>query len=175
MIAFERLVACAVGDVAPEEERHVEEHILSCGPCADLYATLVRLGADVAALVRAGGATLQITQTLEERVEHDGLVTRRYNLSPGDVVPCAVNAEDIYSLTTLAADLTNVERVDLVRGDQRIADVPFDRRGVVRLLTSANVLRTLPTMKVAFRLIAIDGAGRERIVAHYTLDHTGLA
>jgi hypothetical protein len=171
MIAIECLLAGALGELDGDVEREVDEHILSCGSCAATYTSLVRLGPEIAALVRAGNASMPITRTLADRLEREGLVTRRYLLTPGAIVPCTVGAEDIYSLTTLEADLSKAQRVDLIRGEQRISNVPFDG-GAVRLLTSAEVIRSVPTMKLPFRLVAVDAGGHDRLIAEYTLDHT---
>ena len=175
MIAKDLLIQCALEELGPEAELEVEGHILSCGHCAGVYASFARLGGEIAAFVRAGSSVMQVTSALAERVEREGLVTRRYILSPGAIVPCTVGAEDIYALTTLQADLSEATRVDLVRGNERIEDIPFDRNGIVRLLTSADLLRRFPTVKLPLRLIAVDAAGRERLIAEYTLDHTAFA
>jgi hypothetical protein len=71
--------------------------------------------------------------------------------------------------------LSKVERVDVVRGQMRIPDVPFDRSGFVRLLTSGDLIRAVPTMKIPFQLVAVDAAGRDRTLGEYTLDHTAYA
>ena len=174
MIAPELLLGCALGELGPEAEVEVEEHVLSCAECANLYASFVNIGIGVEELVRTGRTTMQLTDTLQLRLEREGLVSRRYVLSPGAIVPCTVGAEDLYSLTTLEADLSHEQRVDLDRGGQRIADIPFDARGVVRLLSSSDVLRKLPTMKLPFRLVGVDAEGRERVLGEYTLDHTAF-
>jgi hypothetical protein len=62
--------------------------------------------------------------------------------------------------------------VDLIRGGQRLLDVPFDPdAGRVYMVTRADFLRTLPTMKVELRLIAVDD-GNERTLGEFVLDHT---
>ena len=174
MIAFDLLVGCALGEIDGESAIAVEEHIVSCGRCARVYESIVRLGQDIAALVRGGGATMQVTGSIAEQLEREGLISSRYELSPGAIVPCSVGIADIYSLTTLQANLSDVQRLDLVRGPERITDIAFDPRGFVRLLSSSEELRKLPTMKLQFRLIAVDSAARERIIAEYTLDHSAF-
>ena len=174
MIAIAHLLSNALGELEDDMEREVDEHILSCGRCAATYASLVRLGPEIAALVRSGTATMFVSRALADRLEREGLVTRRYLLTPGAVVPCTIGAEDIYSLTTLEGDLSHAERVDLIRGDHCTRDVPFDRSGSVRLLTSGDVIRNFPTMKVPFRLVAVGADGQERTIGEYTLDHTAF-
>jgi len=174
-MAVERLVASALGELAADEDAEVEEHVLSCGHCAAIYASLVRLGPAIAHLVGDGGATMPITRTLVERLEHEGLITRRYELTSAAVVPCAVGADDIYSLTTYHVNLAGVSRVDLIRAGQRLSDVPFDAvRGRVYMLSRAEALRMLPTTKLPIRLVAVEASG-ERTLGEYTLDHTAFA
>jgi hypothetical protein len=170
VIALDRLAMAALGELDDDE---VEEHVLACSRCAAIFASFVRLGPAIAELVRGGGVSVVATASLVDRFERESLVSRRYVLAPGSTVPCAVGADDVYSCTTLEADLSGVGRVDLVRGPTRIADVPFDARGV-RLLTRSDFLRTLPSMKIPFRLIAVE-PGAERTIAEYTLDHTAFA
>jgi hypothetical protein len=175
VIEPERLLASALGELTGDAEATVEEHVLACGPCAERYAAFVRMGPAVADLIRTARVALPITKTLLDRFEAAGLVTRRYVLAPGSTVPCTVGAEDIYSVVRFEADFRGASQVDLIRGNVRQVDVPFDPdAGVVYTATPASALRTLPTMKLQFRLVAIDAHG-ERALADYTLDHTAFA
>ncbi len=171
MIAIEMLAGLAIGDLDEARHDEVEEHVLMCSACAERYAALVRIGGEVASLVRAGGTTIAITPALLGRLEAEQLVSRRYVLTPGAVVPCSVGIADVYSLTTLEADLAGIERVDVIRGGQRLTDVPFGRERVM-LLTPSAVIRTLPTMKIPFALVAVARDGSEQRLAEFTLDHT---
>jgi hypothetical protein len=175
VIGVERLIACALGDLAGDAADEVEEHVLSCSACAATYAKFVRLGPAIRALVRDGGTTVPATPALVDAAEAAGLVTRRYVLTPGAVVPCTVDASDIYSLTSyVGLDLAGVSRLDFVRAGTRIADVPFDARaGRLYMLTRAETLRALPTMKLPIRLVAVEDGG-ERTIAEVTLDHTAF-
>jgi len=175
VIAVDRLIACALGELASEAADEVEEHVLSCSACAAMYASFVRLGPAIRALVHDGGAMLPATRALVEAADAAGLVTRRYVLTPGSVVPCTVNATDIYSLTTYEGlDLEGVLRLDFIRAGTRIADVPFDAQaGRLYMLTRAETLRTLPTVKLPIQLVAVEGSN-ERTIAEVTLDHTAF-
>jgi hypothetical protein len=172
MIAIDRLVASAIGELTGDADAEVEEHVLSCGACAARYAFFVRLGPAIAELVRGGAVTMPISRALAEQLDARGLITRRYVLEPDKPVPCTIGPDDIYSLTTYSVDLQGVSRVDLIRGDQRLPDVPFDAAaGRVYMLTSAQVLRQVPSMRLHLRLLAVDEAG-ERTLGTYLLDHT---
>ena len=114
-----------------------------------------------------------VTRTLVDRLEAEHLITRRYVLAPGSVMPCTVGSDDIYSLSRFHTDFSGVTRVDLVRGTQRLPDIPFDAAaGCVYLLTPARMLLMLPTMKLPLALIAVSSDSGERTLATYTMDHT---
>lgn len=172
MIAIDRLIAAALGELSGDAEVEVEEHVLSCSECAARYATLLELQPAIAERVRDGAVDLPISEPLMRQLDATGLITRRYSLVPGQPVPCTVGPGDIYSLTTYSVDLAGVTRLDLMHGTQRIPDIPFDaERGRVYMLTPATFLRPLPSMRIYLRLLAVDGA-EERELATYILDHT---
>jgi hypothetical protein len=175
VIAADRLIACALGELAGDAADEVEEHVLSCGACAAKYASFVRLGPAIRALVRDGDATVPATRALVDAAEAAGLVTRRYVLTPGAVVPCTVDAHDIYSLTIYEGlDLAGVSRLDVVRPGGRLVDVPFDARaGRLYMLTRGEMLRALPTMKLQIQLVSVESGG-DRTVAEVTMDHTAF-
>lgn len=176
MIAFELLLGSALGELDDADEARVEEHVVSCDACAARFASLVRLGPAIGLLMRSGRAVMVATRSLVEQLEREHLITRRYELSPGQIVPCTVSAADIYSLSTFHADLTGVTRVDLVGWRGRFEDVPFDReRGCLYALTSSAALRPLPSVKIPFRTIAVAPDGGEHTLGDYTLDHTAFA
>lgn len=176
MIAFENLIASALGEVGADEADRIDEHVLSCGVCADVYARLVRIGPALAELVRRGETMMPVTRLLVDRLSAEGLITRRYLLDPGSVTPCTVGASDIYTLTTYKVDLTGVERLDLERMTQRYTDLPFDASaGRVYTLSRADQLRTLPTVTIPLRLIAVTSDGTDRLLGAFTLEHTGFA
>jgi hypothetical protein len=147
-------------------------HVLSCGRCAAIYVSFVRLGPAIATIIRSGHAGMPVTRSLAERLDAEGLISRRYTLEAGRPVPCSIGPDDIYSLTTYHVDLSGVSRVDLIRAGQRIADIPFDgASNRVYMLTRADVLRALPTMAFKLVLLAVDERG-ERTLGEYILDHT---
>ena len=103
----------------------------------------------------------------------------RVALAPQRRLPCTVEAADIYTLTTLEADLSGDERVDVTlttpMGTRRMVDVPFDRdRGLVRYVSGADFLRSLPSMPIRLELVAPSADG-ERTLGEYFLDHTAFA
>ena len=177
MIALERLVMLSLDELGVAEAADVEEHVLACGICASRLERLLRIGAAVRELVRAGQFAFPVSAALLEELQRAGLVSRSYVLAPDQLVPCAVGAEDIYAATTLEADLRGVERIDLVRtaagGSLRMNDLPFDaERGLVRFVSRSDVLRTLPSGRFKLELFAVDASGARK-VSEYFLEHTG--
>lgn len=170
------LAGSALGELDDAEEARVEEHVVSCDACAARYATFVRLGPAIAALVPAHRPSFVATPAVVARLEAEGLISRRYVIAPGSRVPCTVRPEDIYALTRLDADLSGISRLDLRRGPERYEDVPFDpKAGAVYLLTRSASLLPLPSAPVEITLLAIDRDGSERTLGDYTLDHTAYA
>ena len=168
MIDLDRLISCALGG----DDDAVEEHVLGCSECAARFATFVRLGPALAAAIRAGNLGFVATRAVVDVLERERLITRRYHLTPGAIVPCSLGPADLFSLLEIEADLTGASRVDLARGGEHFADIPFDRTaGRVYVIAPSTVVRRLPTMKISFRLFAIDGSA-ERTLGEYTLDHT---
>ena len=176
MIALELLIGSALGELDAAEEARVEEHVVSCGDCAARFASFVRLGPAIAAITRSGGATFVATRSVVERLEAEGLISRRYTLAPGTAVPCTAAPGDIYSLVQFEADLRGVSRVDL-RGPLRsVNDAPFDpAAGCIYTVTSSASLLTLPTQQLSFEVVAVEDDGSERKLGDYTLNHTAYA
>lgn len=170
MIELERLLACALGG----DDDEVEAHVLACDDCAHAFAQLASLPAAIRELVAAGGAQFACTRALVDALATAGLVTRRYLLAPGSVVPCTIDARDIYTIVALEADLTGATRIDIVRGPTRYEDVPFDpAHGRVYLIAPAVAIRVLPTAPIPLAVIAVDRSG-ERTLGEYKLDHTAF-
>lgn len=175
MIAHATLVALALGDLTGADADVADEHVLACGECAVELERLVAIGMGARALVREGKARIAVSDRLIDRMQRDGLVSRSYRLRPDEVVACSVGVDDVYALTCLEADFRGVRRVDLLRGDQRIEDMPIDReRGQVAFVQRSDFIRTLPSIDVRLTLVAVNEDGSDRTLAEYTLRHTAL-
>ncbi len=179
MIDLERLLMLARDELTEDDAAAVEEHVLECGVCASTLEVLLRLAPSMRDVVRSGGASFPVTPALTEELRAQGLISRTYVLAPERVVPCTVTAADVYTLTTLEADLTGVERVDLVltlpMGPVRMDDVPFDRAsGAVSYVTEGSRLRTLPSGRITIDLVSKEGSA-ERNIGRYLLEHTAFA
>ncbi len=177
MIAEETLLMLALGELSDAEADEADEHVLACGECAARLERLMAIGIGIRDLVRAGKTWVVLGPSMLERLEHDGLVSRTYRIRPGETVPCGVGTDDVYALTHLEADFTDVRRVDLVvRGTaMRVEDLPFDRaRGEITFVERSDHVRTLPTSMIRFALVAVDATG-DRTLGEYALSHTAYA
>jgi hypothetical protein len=176
VIAIELLIGSALGELGEADEAQVEEHVVSCGECAARYASFVRLGPAIAAVTRSGAATFVATARVVERLEAEGLISRRYTLAPGTIVPCTVTPADVYSLVRFEADLRGVSRVDLRSAFRHVTDVPFDPTAdCIYTVTSSASLLPLPSTQLRFELHAVEPDGTERRLGEYTLDHAAYA
>jgi hypothetical protein len=175
MIPLEVLSRLALGDLDEEEELRAEEHVLSCSRCARVLEGLVRVGDAVRELPSRGVFRSFVTPSLVDRFEGEGLITRRYALTPGARVACTVAPDDVLVLVTFDVPLESVRRVDIEVFGERATDVPFDVRAQ-RLyeISSAEPIRALPSMSVDFRALAVAETGEERVLGEYALDHTAM-
>ncbi len=176
MIDFEQLVRRALDELDEAEATKIDEHVLRCGTCASTLESLVHVRSGVRDLVSAGKIAFPAGTALIDQLTAAGLISRTYRLAPGEVLPCAVGAADVYALTTLLANLEGVMRVDVVQstlaGSTRMMDVPFDAdRGLVRFVSRSDVLRSLPSTRLRLEVFAVDGSD-ERKIAEYFLEHT---
>jgi hypothetical protein len=178
MIALERLLGLALGELPSAEAAEVEQHVLECSPCAASLERLLALRDEVPALVRSGGMRFGgITAPLLERMERLGLITRTYRVEVGGSVACSVARDDLYTaLHMQRVPLEGVARLDIdvvIPGrERRLTDVPFDAaRGLVLMAQRADYIRTLPGGLHVLRLLAVEANG-ERELCHFDLNHT---
>src|SRR5262249_30184251 len=121
-----------------------------------------------------------VTDEFLNRLAEEGVRIRTYTLEPGQVVPCAVWADDDLIVTRIRADFSGVDSVSLVTsratGEElgRLADVavPPGPRELIDAV-SASQLRRLPPTTVRLTLTghAADG---DRTLGEYVLEHAGV-
>ncbi len=170
-----------LGDLAPDEEARVEEHLLGCAACSERTGDLVALTGGVRALANLGVVRAVVTSAFLERLIDEGLRVREYRLVPGGSVECTVRPSDDLVAARLAADLRGVHHIDLVKCDaegreeNRLKDIPVSASAQeVVLLERIDRLRALPARVQHVRLVALDADG-ERLLAEYTFVHTPSA
>jgi hypothetical protein len=175
-VADGALVDWWTGELAPAEGRRVEEQLLSCSECSSRAAALEELAREVGELVREGAVPIAVLPAVVERLHREGRRVREYRVRPGGSVQCTIGPEDDVVLARIAADLRDVNRLDLVSRvddgpEERHADIPFDpAAGEVMFVPPADLLRARPAHVDRLRLVAVGPRG-ERLLGEYTFDH----
>jgi hypothetical protein len=177
-LSFATLIEYWFGELAPDDEQGIEEHLFDCAHCSARLGELAQLGAGITSAFRSGNLRAVISAPLLEKMKTAGLRLREYRVSPGGSVRCTISAADDAVVGRLEAPLSDVARLDLAvldeRGEvrSRLEDIPFDPvAGEVLFCPSAARLKKLPAHTDVVRLIAIDEAG-QRSLADYTFVHT---
>ena len=167
------------GELSSPAADRIEEHVFTCAECARRLSEVEALTRGVADLVRAGRFHSAVTDAVLNQLARDGVRIREYTLGPGDVVPCAIWADDDLIVTRIRADFTGVDAVTVVkrlasgREAGRLEDLPV-RPGQIEILdaTSAALLKRLPATTLRVTLTGRT-AGGERVLAEYVLEHAG--
>lgn len=161
------------------EEESVEEHLLECDQCGARLRDVIALAEGVRRLAREGSLRMAVSDAFLKRAAEDGLRIREYAPPPGGSVQCTVTDDDDLIIGRLAADLSGATRVDLSWCDERgverlrLPDIPF-RAGAstVAWQEPIAVMKASQTMTMIARLIAVDDAGRQRLLGEFTFHHT---
>jgi hypothetical protein len=176
-IPLEVLVDYWLEHRSPEELPQLEEHLFGCSECCAALEAVATLGEGIRRLGLEGRLRGALGPSLLERLERDGRVIRRYRAGAGGQIHCTAGAEDDLVVLELAADLADVERVDLLHlaADgtllQRVRQVPVIGGREVVWASPGDLIRSLPTSTMFVRLMAVEPQG-ERLVGEYTLHHT---
>jgi hypothetical protein len=167
-----------VGDVSPEKEDVVEEHLLACDVCSQGLEEVAELAGNIGRLVRKGATRGIVTGSFVDRLAGEGLRVREYRLAPGGQVPCTVTYEDDLVIGRLCVDLTGRKQVDFIICDaqgneeERWRDIPFSPSTSEIIFTErADTLRALPPTTLRVRLVSVGDEG-ERLLGEYTFNHT---
>lgn len=176
-IPFAALVDYWLDGRPAEEPSDLEEHLFACAQCSAGLETVAALGETIGRLGREGRLHGGLGPSLLDRLERDERVIRRYRAAAGGHIHCTAGADDDLVVLELAADLTGVERVDLLHlaSDgtllQRVSELPVIGGREVVWASPADAIRSLPTGIMSVRLMAVEPRG-ERLVGEYTLHHT---
>lgn len=197
--SFVELVDYWASDLPAVEEAAVEDHAFACDACSRRMNAIGRLADGIARTVRRrGGFQVVATQAMVEQLERDGLVAHHYRAKLGDVVACHVRAEDDVIVTTIEADLKDIERVryTLMGAGRQLLfqqdDVPVDRAtGLLVFSDPADVMRstefedavrggprpagvTDEILEITMQLSSIEPDG-ERILGEVVLRHRAFS
>lgn len=176
------LVDYLAGELSPADEDRVESHFFACGRCAERLEEVERLGAGVAAAVRAGHVVATVTEALLDRATGEGLELRQYRLLPGTKVHCTAAPADDFVVVRLAGAFGEATHLDLdVRSDDldtgtsramRNLDVAVDRGlDEIVLLFPGSLVRTYPRSLWTMHVTGATPAG-SRDFGTYVMEHT---
>lgn len=183
-LALAELVDYAAGDLDGAGEARVEEHLFSCASCGGRLEAVQRLGERIAGLARRGVVPAVVTRALVERMAGEGLRVRRYEIAPGQTVPCTAAPDDDLLAIALAGELAQADDVELAidvqdldsgaRTARHMTAAPVDRRGGgMVLIFPAERVRAYPrsvwTMRVRGRR---GGEADAAELGTFALDHT---
>ena len=176
-IADETMADYWAGGLAVQQADAIEEHIFSCAACATRLEAVAAMAGSIASLARQGRISGIISRGTLNRLQRDGVRVRVYSLSPGDVVPCAVFADDDLVVTSLRGNFTGVDAVTLsVTGSAPLSgvvleDVPVTAaEGEILWAAPGSLIRQMPTSRVTLTLTA--GRANGPKISEYVLDHT---
>ncbi len=166
------------GELAPDREKPIEEHLLACNHCSSHLQQIVGLGAGIDSSFRRGEINAVISLPFLNQMKARGLRLREYCVARGGSVECAISATDDVVIGRLEATLENVKRLDLFsvnapgKAPVKLIDIPFDpAAGEVLFCPAAAELKKMPAHTGRVRLVAIDEVG-ERTLGEYTFIHT---
>jgi hypothetical protein len=175
---FETLAGYWLGELPPQCEETLEDHLFRCAHCTRRLEGIAALAAGVRAAVADGKVSLVASAPFVEAMKQAGLRLREYRVEPGSSVNCTIRADDDAVVSRLRGPLAGVRRLDLVRvgsggePDVRLADVPFDAdSGEVLVIPPAAALKAMPAFTLRMRLISVGEAG-ETQVGEYTFNHS---
>jgi anti-sigma factor RsiW len=167
------------GALPAAEEATIEEHLFACDECSARMPEAAALAECIRHAAQAGSLLMVVSDALLRRAAEGGLRIREYAPARGGSVECTVTADDDLLIGRLTADLSESQRVDLSLCDERgrerarLSDIPFDSRaGSVAFQQPIGYAKAAPSETMIARLVALDEAGREKLLGEYTFKHT---
>src|SRR4051812_4106580 len=175
-IADETMVDYWAGGLPVQHAEALEEHAFSCADCAARLEAVAAIAEGIASLARQGRFSGIISRGTLNRLQRDGVRVRLYSLSPGDVVPCAVFADDDLVVTSLRGNFVGADAVTIsVIGsaplsDVLLEDIPVATEGELLWAAPGSLIRQMPTSRVT--LVVTVGRASGPTTSEYVLDHT---
>ena len=161
------------------DEEAVEEHLFKCAECGERLHELIALADGVRELARSGSLRMIVSETFLKSAAEDGLRVRQYAAAAGGSVECTVTAEDDILIGRLAANLSDVRRIDLcICNDAgleqgRLRDIPFHPSASSVICQEAMPFaKAAPTHRLIYRLVSVDETGSDHPLGEYTFNHT---
>jgi hypothetical protein len=161
------------------DEEALEGHLLECDKCGDRLREVIALAEGVRELARSGSLRMVVSDVFLKSAADDGLRIRQYAPISRGSVECTVTAEDDILIGRLAANLSDVRRIDLcVCNDAgieqgRLRDIPF-QPGASSVIwqESMTFAKAAPTHRLIYRLVSVDETGSDHPLGEYTFNHT---
>lgn len=160
------------------EDDALEEHLLSCDQCSERLTWIVRLGKGITEVARRGNLAWIATPEFLARVASEGLRVRSYAPPAGGGVQCTVKRNDDLLMGRLAADLSQVRRLDIqFTGPEGLRlyleDVAFrpSAAGEVVMNQPMDFARSVDADTLNVKLISVE-QGDPRVIAEYTFHHS---
>jgi hypothetical protein len=166
-----------LGERDEAADPRIDEHLFGCEACSQRLATIVALADGIRSAFRNGAMRAFVTDAFVKGAAAQGTRVREYRVPRNGSVTCSVVPEDELLVSRLEAPLTDVDRLDVIAYLNDVEtdvfrDVPFDAaRGEVVLTPKIAHIRTMPSHRRRFRLVAVDESG-ERVIGEYTFNHT---
>jgi hypothetical protein len=156
----------------------VDEHLMQCDACGQVFDELVAIGDGVRRAFRAGVVSTVTGGDFVQRLSAQGLKVREYRLPAHGSVNCTVAPDDDLLVSRLQAPLHGVERLDVLAQSSidpavqhRLHDIPFDpQAGEVLYVSKLAQVRQLPAHTLQITLLAVAPVGT-REVGRYTFCH----
>ncbi len=171
------LLAYWFGELDTAAENDVEEHLFGCSECSARLRELAQLGDGIRRATHEGRVFSIVTARFVSRLQEAGLRIREYRMHPGGSVLCTVAPEDDLVVGHLHADLSGVERLDVVVHDLtagldfRLENVAFDPASdEVVMAPSVIELRRLTRATQRVELLAVQSTA-EKLLGEYTFNH----
>ena len=175
-IGDQALVEYWLGELDESAEAHIDGHVLGCIECSQRLAEVVELADGIHSAFELGTVRAFVTDGFVKAAAKRGMRVREYRVPRNGSVNCSVAPDDELLVSRLEAPLAGVTRVDAIAylDDAQtdvFRDVPFDAAsGEVIITPKIAHVRTLPSHRQRFRLIAVDDSG-ERVIGDYTFNH----
>lgn len=165
--------------LAKSQEELVEEHLFTCDECGARLHEIIALEEGIRKIAREGSLRMVVSDAFLKHTAEEGLRVREYAPPPGGSVECTVTADDDILIARLASNLSGAKRVDLSICDQRgierlrLSDIPFSpSAGSIAFQQSITYAKDASSETMIARLVSMDEAGAEHLLAEYTFNHT---
>jgi hypothetical protein len=176
--SFETLLDYWLRDTDAAATEAIDEHLMRCDTCGEVFDELVALGSGVREAFRAGHVAAVVPEAFLTRLRQQGLRIREYRLPHNGSVNCSVAPDDELLVSRLAAPLAGVKRLDAVTRlslapdiTHQLHDIPFDAQaGQVFFVQKLAEVRQQPRNDMTLTLVAHDEDG-ERELGRYVFHH----